>query len=153
MTSLGFRKRACSIKIFYTGLMKYVPIVLALALSGCFKDETVSGYTDTETVWKLAEIDGVATDQTVTLRFPEEGRITGQGPCNRYFAAQTVPYPWFKAEAIGSTKMACPNLDKEAAYFAALSSMSLIEVSGDRLLLTNEDSTSSLFFKAHKSVE
>ena len=145
MTSLGFRKRACSIKIFYTGLMKYVPIVLALALSGCFKDETVSGYTDTETVWKLAEIDGVATDQTVTLRFPEEGRITGQGPCNRYFAAQTVPYPWFKAGPIGSTKRACPDLKAETLFFQTLAKMTLSEVAGDTLILSNDDGAQMVF--------
>jgi heat shock protein HslJ len=135
----------------YISRMKFIVLVLLLILPACIKDETVSGYTDTETVWRLVEIDGIATDQTVTIQFPEEGRFTGQAPCNRYFGAQTVPYPWFKAETIGSTKMACPDLAAKVAYFKALTAMTLIKVSGDSLLLTN-DAGGSLFFEAQKGI-
>ena len=132
--------------------MKLLPMIFALALTGCIKDETVSGYSNTDTVWRLVEIDGAATSEIVTLQFPEKGRISGKAPCNRYFGAQTVPYPWFKAEAVGSTKMACPNLSAEAAYFSALQDMSLAEVSGDTLILSN-DAGRSLVFKAQDSIQ
>jgi len=112
----------------------------------------VSGYSDPKTIWRLIEIDGAAAADVVTLQFPEEGRISGKGPCNRYFGAQTVPYPWFKAEAIGSTKMACPNLASESTYFSALQNMSLAEVAGDTLILSN-DAGRTLVFKAQDSIE
>ncbi|WP_420861443.1 META domain-containing protein [Algirhabdus cladophorae] len=128
----------------------FLPFVLIL-LSGCFKDETISGFTDTTTVWQLVEIDGNRTEGPVTLEFPEEGRIAGKGPCNRYFASQTAPYPWFEVSAIGSTKMACPNLRAEAAFFSTLQAMTLIEVSGDTLLLSN-DSGGSMVFEAQEGV-
>ena len=44
---------------------------------------------------ELAELDGAPFDATATIRFPEEGRIAGEGPCNLYSAAQGAPYPWF----------------------------------------------------------
>ena len=72
------------------------------------------------------------------LLFGEHGEITGNAPCNRYFGKQTAPYPWFSAKNIGATRRACPELDLEAAYLTALSEMTLSEVAGDTLILSND---------------
>ena len=75
----------------------------------------------------------------VTISFPEQGQITGQAPCNRYFAAQEAPLPWFKTGPIASTKMACPDLEIESLYFQTLSRVTLAEVQGDDLILSDGD--------------
>ncbi len=110
-----------------------------LAVNACGPDETISGYADTSAVYHLVSIDGVPFSETATISFPEKGAVSGQGPCNRYSASQNTFYPWFEMGPILSTRRACPELNAEAAFFAALSEMSLAEVAGDVLLLTGEN--------------
>ncbi|WP_377510963.1 META domain-containing protein [Octadecabacter sp. R77987] len=125
--------------------MRLLPLVLITTLAGCWGDETISGYADPDREYRLIELDGTAFDARATIQFSEEGRVTGQAPCNRYFAAQTVPYPWFNVENIGATRMACPDLDTEARFFAALEEMSLAEVLGDTLILRNDAGREMVF--------
>lgn len=108
-----------------------------LALGGCSPDESISKFADGEAAYHLVSLDGVPFAGRATISFPEPGRVTGQAPCNSYFALQTVPYPWFGLEGIGATRMACPDLDLEAQFFAALEDMTLSEVTGDTLILSN----------------
>ncbi|PTX57292.1 heat shock protein HslJ [Litoreibacter ponti] len=119
--------------------------LITLSLLGYCKDETVSGYAGTETIWLLQSIDEASFPARATLTFPEEGRIAGDGPCNRFFATQTVPYPWFEIGPIGSTKRACPALAAEQAYFKALANMTLAEVAGTTLILSNPDGGQMVF--------
>lgn len=96
--------------------MRLLPLVLATALAGCLEDETISGYGDHDREFRLIELDGAPFAARATIRFGEEGRVTGQAPCNRYFATQTLAYPWVNVENIGATRMACPDLDIEARF-------------------------------------
>lgn len=128
-------------------LARLACLLAALGLSACRADETVAGHGASGRTWTLAELDNMPFTARATLTFPETGRIAGQAPCNRYFATLTVPYPWFKAEAIGATRMACPDLAAESAYLAALGEMTLSEVLGDVLIL-RDDAGRSMVFKA-----
>jgi len=116
-------------------------LVAALSLTTCQKDETISGQSGPEDLWGLTEMDGGPAGAAITLQFPKQGEISGQGPCNVYSAAQLAPMPWFEAGPIKSTKKACPDLAVETAYFSALSEMTLAERSGNMLLLTNDTQT------------
>lgn len=113
-------------------------LLLALSMTACQADETISGYSDTDAVWVLTEMNGKAPNSTVTLAFPDQGKIAGRAPCNRYFGAQTKPLPWFETGPIASTKMACPNLDEEQQYFQALGKAALAEVSKTTLILSDD---------------
>jgi len=115
------------------------------ALWNCTGDETVSGYGAAGTTWRLVELDGARFPARATLTFPEEGRIAGDGPCNAFTADQTAPYPWFDAERIAATRRACPDLDAEAAFFSALEAMTLAEVAGDVLILSNDTGRQMVF--------
>ena len=111
------------------------------ALAGlltCAGDETLSGYGATDAVWVLQELDNAPFTAHATLIFPEEGALKGDAPCNTYTGAQTAPYPWFAAENITSTRRACPDLTAETTYFTAIAEMTLAEVSGDTLILSND---------------
>ena len=128
--------------------MRPVLVLLALAvLSNCRDDETVAAYGGADAVWELQELDGKSFPPGSTLTFPEPGRIAGTGPCNTFFGEQTAPYPWFKVEKLASTKRACPELDQEQEFFDALSGMTLSEVAGDTLILSN-DAGRELLFRA-----
>ena len=116
-------------------------------LPACQADETVRAYGGAEKIWLLQKIDGAAFPARATLSFPDKGKLAGTAPCNRYFGTMNVPYPWFDASQIGATKMACPNLAAENLFFAALTEMTLSEVLGDTLLLSN-DKGRAMVFKA-----
>ena len=108
-------------------------------------DETLSGYGAADKLWVLKELDGAAFTARVTLEFPEEGVIQGKAPCNTFRGSQTVPYPWFKAEKIAATRMACPELEAENVFFKALSEMTLAEVGMDTMFLSNDAGRKMVF--------
>ncbi|MEL7211562.1 MAG: META domain-containing protein [Pseudomonadota bacterium] len=120
-------------------------LFIVLLLSGCLRDETISGYAPEGAIFALQSIDDQPFTTTATISFPAQGRITGQAPCNSYAAMQTVPYPWFNAQAILSSKRACPDLATEQSFFAALSDMTLSEVSGTTLILSNDAGRKMVF--------
>ena len=122
-------------------------LILLALLSACQKDETVSGQTNSADVWVLQTPNETPFKPRVTIEFPEEGRIAGQAPCNRYFATQTAPLPWLEIKQIGSTKMACPGLDLETQYFGVLQKMTTVEVTGDTLVLKSDGGETLVYKK------
>ena len=120
--------------------MLCLPLVLA-----CQKDETISGFTDPATLWTLVEMNGLPVRETITLSFPEQGKIAGRAPCNRYFASQGAPYPWLDIGPIGSTRRACAALELETRYLSLLGAMTLVEVSGPVLILSDEEGPKLVF--------
>lgn len=121
----------------------YLPIAVA-TFFGC-PDETISGFVDTASAYHLRSIDGASFDASATIVFQGQGDASGSGPCNTWSAEQRVPYPWFELGPIAATKRACDALDAEAQFFQALSEMSLAEVSGTVLILSNDDGREMLF--------
>lgn len=106
--------------------------------ASCGPDETISGYADRAANYRLLSINGAPFAPSATISFPDEGRVTGAGPCNQFQAEQSVPYPWFALGPIAATRRACPDLAAEQQFFDALAKMTLVEVSGPVLLLTND---------------
>lgn len=126
-------------------MIRILALLALPTLAACQPDETISGYVGGQTLWQLSELDGKPFREKATLRFEAEGRITGQAPCNRYFASQTAPYPWIAIGPVGSTKRACPALKDEYAYLSALPKMTLAEVSGPVLILSTDEGPFMVF--------
>jgi heat shock protein HslJ len=124
-------------------MLRTLPI--AILLAACGPDETISGYADPDAVYVLDTLDGAAFTTRATLQLNETGQITGDGPCNSFFADQTAPYPWFAAGPIAATRRACPDLDAESQYFTALSEMSISETLGNVLILSNDAGREMVF--------
>ena len=125
--------------------MKKLIFLLAFALSACQADETLTGYGAADQTWTLQSIDGAAFTARADITFPSEGTIAGHAPCNSYGAQQTAPYPWFSASALRATRAACPELALEQAFFAALADMTLAEVSGGVMILSNSEGREMVF--------
>lgn len=119
--------------------------VAAFALTGCFKDESLTGYGAANRVWLLQTIDEAPFTASAHLTFPSPGRIEGQASCNSFSANQTAPYPWFTLTVLIATEMACNDLAAEAQFFEALEQMSLSEVLGDTLILSNDAGRQMVF--------
>ena len=118
---------------------------LPIILNTCLKDETISGYTDTSTEFQLTQISGQPFTATATISFPKKGTVVGKGPCNSYSATQSAPLPWFEIGPIASTRRMCPEMKAETEFFAALSAMTQIEVSGPVLILRNDTGSEMVF--------
>jgi heat shock protein HslJ len=124
--------------------MLRLSLLLPLLLGYC-TDETLTGYGAQGQDFVLISINDQPFPARATIRFPEEGQIAGQGPCNSFSATQDLPYPWFKAGPIAATKRACPELDAEALFFQTLSEMTLSEVSGPNLILSTSEGQTMVF--------
>ena len=122
-------------------------LLISLALAACQKDESLSGYADPNATYALIELNGAPFTASANIAFPEQGVVRGQGPCNSFTGRQSVPYPWIKIENIAATKGACPDLAAENAYFTALQSMTLSEVLGNVLILSNDAGDEMVFRK------
>ncbi|KZY51938.1 META domain-containing protein [Sulfitobacter sp. KE29] len=128
--------------------MRSFLILAALsALPQCQGDETVRAYGAGDKTWHLVKLDGKPFDARATLTFPETGKIAGLAPCNAYSAAMTVPYPWFDTGHIAVTRRACPDLAGETAFLDALTEVTISDVLGDTMILS-DDSGERLVFKA-----
>lgn len=119
--------------------------LLLMSLTACRADETVRAYGGGDHTWTLKLLNDAAFPAKATLTFPKTGEIAGQGPCNRYFGAMNVPYPWFDTGPIGSTRMACPDLAAETVFLKALEDATLSEVLGDTLILSNTEGLQMVF--------
>ena len=120
-------------------------VILVLALWGCGGDETISGHADPNALWVLENLDGSPFPARATLRFPEAGTVAGDGPCNAFRGPQGVPYPWIDIGPLAATRTACPALAAEGAFFAALEAMTLAEVAGDVLILSDDAGREMVF--------
>jgi heat shock protein HslJ len=126
-------------------MFRFAFLLPFLGFAQCDRDESVAAYGAADQTWALQEIDGLPYDATALIRFPEEGRIEGNAPCNTYSATLNAPYPWFELQNLSATRTACAGLEAEGFYFAALIAMTQSEVSGDVLILRNEDGHEMVF--------
>ncbi|MEO1306566.1 MAG: META domain-containing protein [Pseudomonadota bacterium] len=123
--------------------------ILSLFLLGqCGPDETISGYAGTGSRWDLVSLGEEAASGTITLEFPKTGRIAGTGPCRPSYVPQAAPYPWIEIRNLDAPPDDCAEITQQQRYLEALSAMTLSEVSGDALILTDETGREMIFQRA-----
>ena len=120
-------------------LLSFLPVL------GCEGDESLSGYAQTDNAFVLVELNDVVFEGRATLVLASGGDVRGEAPCNTWSAIQSAPYPWFELGPIAATRRACADLSMEQAFFAALGDMTISEVSGDILILSNTDGGRMVF--------
>lgn len=107
----------------------------------------------TETRWVATGINdgsGVAsvTGDEVTAIFGGGGSVAGNGGCNTYDGPYTVDGTAIAIGPLVATRMACPVLDQETAFFAALEASTTFAISGDALELRDDEGTLQVSFTA-----
>ena len=88
--------------------------------------------------WALVRMNGADAPAKVTMDLSEAGRAAGQAPCNRWFGGVEGTLPEFRLTGVGATRMACPDMQAESDFFAALDSVREARMEGDRLILAGE---------------
>ncbi len=97
-----------------------------------------------ETNWVLAELAGLPSvksglsGEAPTLMFDQlQSRVSGFAGCNRYFGTfRLSENGGIHFSNIGSTKMACDDMEVERKFLAALESVDRLEITGDTLMLS-----------------
>ena len=116
-------------------MRQFFIIVFAFILGGCNSAKDIGG------MYHLISDDPAL--QRVTLEI-EDTRVSGQGPCNRYFGSimhSDTGSNSIQVGPIASTKMAFTHLSAEHRYFQDLQSVSMVTVVPDGLALMASDQT------------
>ncbi len=103
------------------------------------------------TRWNLIEMNGtpVTDPGKATLDFDEDS-AGGIGFCNFFFASYEQDGSSLTIGDIGSTLMACPELDSEADYFAALETVAGSRIDDGNLVLLNAEGDAVLVYEPAK---
>ncbi len=119
---------------------KHVPAVVARAVERTVDDSkpvATQAVTLWGTAWRLESLAGasVLDRAQATLEFPEEGRASGSGSCNRFNGVLTVDGSAIKFGGIAATRMACAEavMKQEDTYFSALRDAERFESDGQTL--------------------
>ncbi len=109
------------------------PFLAALSLGACVTP-ALSEDEITATDWHLVGLEGQEIEWTASIRFDGD-KVAGKAPCNSWFGKNTGTLPAVSIEAIGATRMACPDLKAESVYFEALQAMQRAELDQGHLFL------------------
>lgn len=108
-----------------------------------------------ETYWKLTMLwgkpvvtpEGQKEAHLVLER--KDKRVHGSGGCNRFFGSYTLlPGQRIRFLKIGSTKMACPDMDKEQMFFGMLKQVDSYTIKGNVLQFNGEHEAPIARFEA-----
>jgi heat shock protein HslJ len=104
----------------------------------------------TGSTWVLEDIGGagVIDDARATLEFPEPGKVSGRGSCNRFFGTVEQNGDRLHLRPLGTTRMACPEavMDQEKRYLDRLQAAERFEVEGTTLRIYAGGDTPALRF-------
>ena len=100
------------------------------------------------TAWRAAEIDGRAVHREVasTLRFDEQGGVSGSAGCNRYFGTLSREGEGVSVGPLGTTRMMCapPIMDQEQRFLRTLQGARRLELRRGDLLFFGEGEAATL---------
>ncbi|WP_374375553.1 META domain-containing protein [Tabrizicola sp.] len=108
-------------------------VCAALSLTACvspaLSNDEIAGVD-----WHLVGLEGQEVGWEAFLRFDGD-KVAGKAPCNRWFGTNSAALPAVSIQGIGATKMACPDLAAESAYFETLQAMLRAELDQGHLYL------------------
>lgn len=83
-------------------------------------------------------VTGLVAGTTITLRFAEDGTLSGSAGCNRYNSAYTIDGATITIQPPASTRMMCPEegvMEQEQAYLILLPQAASYSIRGDQMEL------------------
>ena len=118
-------------------------VMLVASCCPCRKHRKGDGKPFVGTEWQLVQLNGRAVPvegDLFSVVFGEDGRLSGLGACNRFMGSyQTTETGGLTVgQNMASTRMFCPDLDREQAFGDVLSGATHYEVDGDMLMLLTD---------------
>lgn len=134
-------------------LMKIAAVAILLTITvGCcncraFQKKNHQPLIGTE--WQLIQLGEqqmTPTQDKFNFTLGADQRVSGIGACNRLMGSYTTGEKnAIKFGPFASTRMACPDLDKEAAFTQALESVTRYDMDGSMLLLLDGETLKAVF--------
>lgn len=120
-----------------------------LSIAACDRDESLAGYVETGRSYALIEQDARRATVRATLQF-RQGRVHVDAPCSQWHAEISAPYPWWEMADVQfpqtwATPAACELAEEDRNFMQLLERMTLSEVSGNILILSNTDGERMVF--------
>ncbi|WP_205702846.1 META domain-containing protein [Botryobacter ruber] len=136
-------------------LMPFLVLFLMLMSACTIKNQTVAGGQASlqDTDWMLVSVgDQVVTveqdNRTSYIHFEkEDNKLKGFGSCNNFFGRYQLDGATLKLSGIGSTRMACPNMQLETKLLQALEKVTSYSIS-DQLLTLYQNNNAVATFRA-----
>ncbi|MER2507960.1 META domain-containing protein [Amaricoccus sp.] len=100
------------------------------------------------TTWKLVELGGAPYTASTTATLTEDGRVTGQAPCNAFNANYVGRWPDLSFETVATTRAICPQIEEERLFLSVMDQVNHAELLTDSLLLTGPDGASLRFVRS-----
>lgn len=97
------------------------------------------------TDWRVVEVKGAPVAAADSARRPglrlvaEGHKVQGSAGCNRMMGSYELHGSSLKFGPLATTRMACPSMDAEQAYLAALGATTRYEIAGTTLTLFGPD--------------
>ncbi|MDQ2634020.1 MAG: YbaY family lipoprotein [Pseudomonadota bacterium] len=106
-----------------------------------------------DTTWIAEDINGggVIDNAQSTFSVTADGKVTGSGACNRFFAEAEIKDDRITIGKAGASMMACPEavMDQEQKFFAALEKAASYRIDGDgKLFLVDANGVDLVRFSA-----
>jgi heat shock protein HslJ len=113
--------------------MRLAALFATLSLAACVTPAMSEGEIE-GVVWHLVGLEGQTVDWPASLRL-DGTSVGGKAPCNSWSGKNTASLPDVGIAAIRATRMACPDLQAESAFFEALQAMQRAELDQGHLYL------------------
>jgi heat shock protein HslJ len=117
--------------------MRLLPLLSALSLAACVTP-ALSGDEISGVDWHLVGLEGLPVTFSAVMTFDGD-QVGGKAPCNSWGGKNQTVLPAIRLGPIRVTRMACPDLAAEAAFFEALQAMQRAELDQGHLYLTGPE--------------
>lgn len=132
-------------------IMAVVCLGVAAVVAGCcrcrFKSRTTRPLEGSS--WSLVQLMGQSVTPEkgqFTLTFSNEGRLNGRGSCNTINGNYSIPERGkLEFGPLASTRMMCPDIQRESKFFAVVNGATSYEIDGDTLLLFHDGELQAVF--------
>lgn len=93
-------------------------------------------------------------NETDSIRFADDGRVSGKAGCNSYFGGyEVVDTNELKFSQMGATLMACPNASLADTFMKMLGQVDSFAVAGQQLYLFADDGAMLVFHHAESETQ
>ena len=91
----------------------------------------------TQTRWQLVRVNAqnITPGDSFEIVFHDDMSVNGVGACNRFFGKYTIDGGKIKIGPLGATKMMCPDIENEDAFFMMLNQIDTYTIDGNTLML------------------
>ncbi|WP_187262993.1 META domain-containing protein [Pontibacter beigongshangensis] len=135
-------------------LLQLLMILGIIFMAGCtIRNTSVAGEQNTllDTDWVLlsfAENEVPATPKTNTsfIHFDSENdKVKGFAGCNRFFGTYTLKGERLSLHSLGSTRMACPDIEVENYLMKVFETVTSYKIAGELLTLYSKNTAVAIF--------